>query len=227
MTRRGGPARGGLLVVLVCLALVAAACGGGGSSVSSGKSKANKKSAAATSSTPPVTTAAAATVKLADSSLGKILVDANGRTLYELDVDTATKATCTAACTSLWPPLIATGTPVGGAGLDAAKLGTLDGPNGHQVTYGGHPLYTFANDKAAGDVNGQGFAGGVWWVVGADGQKVTTAAPSATTAPATAPPTAAPQTAPPATSPPATDPPATMPPATMPPYTSPGGGYKY
>ncbi|HEX9505075.1 MAG TPA: hypothetical protein VGA62_03610, partial [Acidimicrobiia bacterium] len=198
MTRHWRLQRSGFFAALLCLALLAAACGGGGSSVSSGKSKAGKKSAAATSSTAP----ANATVKLADSSLGKILVDVNGRTLYELDRDTATSATCTGACTSIWPPLTVSGTPTAGTGLDAAKLATLDGPNGHQVTYGGHPLYTFANDKAAGDVNGQGFAGGVWWVVGADGQKLTTAA--TTTAPATTPPTAAPQTAPPATSPPAT-----------------------
>jgi predicted lipoprotein with Yx(FWY)xxD motif len=133
-----------------------------------------------------------ATIKLAATKLGTVVVDSSGMTLYELDRDTATMPTCTGACNALWPPVVASGpSPVAGSGLDATKLGEVMVATGQQVEYGGHPLYRFVNDKAAGDVNGQGFAGGVWWVVGADGNKITTtaaaAAPAPTMAPATTP----------------------------------------
>jgi predicted lipoprotein with Yx(FWY)xxD motif len=212
-------------VVLMVIALGAAACGGGNAAVSSGAKRAKRNVQ------PAATAAPSATVMVADSPLGKILVDANGHTLYEFDQETATSAACSAACATLWPALIVSGSPHGGTGIDAGKLGVLAIGAGSEVTYGGHPLHTFANDHAAGDVTGQGF-GGVWWVLGADGQKITTPTSTpGTTVPATTPPqpartsppeTVAPETAP-ATSPPPpqpTSPPKNEPPAT----TSPGTG---
>jgi predicted lipoprotein with Yx(FWY)xxD motif len=112
-------------------------------------------------------------VKVADSKLGKILVNGDGATLYQRDSDTSSVVTCTGACATTWPPAIMPDKPVPGVGLDASKLTTIAGPNGTQLLYNGHPLYRFANDRAAGDVNGQGFAGGTWWVLGPDGQKIT------------------------------------------------------
>ena len=124
----------------------------------------------------------AATAKLAQTRYGKILVDGNGRTLYLHDSDTPTQVTCTGGCATIWPPLLATGTtPTVGPGLDITKLATVAGPNGTQVTYHGHPLYTYANDKAAGDTTGQGIGG--FWLLGADGNQIT----AQPTAPATAP----------------------------------------
>ncbi len=213
----------GLVVVLVTLALGAAACGGGGASASGGANTAKKRVHTAGSATP------SATVMVADSSLGKILVDTNGRTLYAFDHDTPTMSACTDACANLWPALVVSGAPHAGAGIDTAKLGVLTVPAGSQVTYAGHPLYTFANDHAAGDVTGEGI-GGVWWVVGADGEKIATAAATPTTptpttaAPPTAPPATSAQTSPPPTAAPETDPPPTSPPApqpTAPPATQP------
>jgi predicted lipoprotein with Yx(FWY)xxD motif len=199
----------GLGVLLVAIALGTAACGSGSTSVGTNKAKKSVPAAAA----------APATLKLADSTLGKILVDANGRTLYQFDHDTPTTSACTGPCATLWPPLIVSGSPHAGPGVNASALGVLTAAGGSQVTYAGHPLYTFANDHAVGDVAGQGF-GGVWWVVGADGQKIAATAAPATTVPPTSPPqTAAPATAPPATAPPATSPPEpqpTAPPATQP-----------
>jgi len=206
-------------------ALVLAACGGGGNSVSTPTKPQAKKVAAAAVS-------AAAAVTLADSGLGKILVDANGMTLYEFDHDTSSTVTCTGGCAGLWPALVATGAPTAGPGLDASKLATISGPNGVQVTYGGHPLYRFAQDHVAGDVNGQGFAGGIWWVLGADGQKVTTTA----SAPTPSPSPATPMTSPPhATQAPATPAPAAVPapvspapaPPPPPPTTPTTSGYGY
>src|ERR1019366_8199717 len=107
-----------------------------------------------------------------------ILVDANGRTLYAFANDSATMSNCTTTCAMLWPPLTATGQPVGGSGVDVTKLTVLTGANGMQVVYAGHPLYTFAQDTAAGDVKGQGFAGGLWHVISPAGQIVTTPASS-------------------------------------------------
>src|ERR1700683_3045015 len=160
-----------------------AACGGGASSVSAKTTKAAPSSS--TKSAPP-------TVMTATSPLGTILVAANGRTLYELDSDTATMSTCTGSCTMLWPPLTVTGKPIAGAGVDQSQLTVLNGPNGDQVVYAGHPLYEFAQDTAPGDVKGQNFAGNIWHVLTAAGQEVMTPLPTAPTTPTTAtPPTTA------------------------------------
>jgi predicted lipoprotein with Yx(FWY)xxD motif/uncharacterized cupredoxin-like copper-binding protein len=132
--------------------------------------KASGQAAAGTTTTTGV---ANATVSLASTRLGTVLVDSTGHTLYVFDRDTPTTVNCTGGCATTWPAVIATGTPTAGAGLDASKLAVVAGPSGNQVTYGGHPLYRYAQDQATGDVNGQG-VGGIWWVVGADGQKITT-----------------------------------------------------
>ncbi len=135
-----------VVVVGVALGLFATACGGGTSTVSS---RAKTKKVTANTSPAPVSTntQGPVSVMLADSMYGKILVDANGMTLYEHDGDNATTVTCTGGCATIWPPLTVTGTPSVGAGLDVSKLATV---NGTQVVYGGHPLYRFASDKTAG-----------------------------------------------------------------------------
>ncbi len=163
-----------MVLVLLGMSGVLAACGGGGSSVSA--------KPAAKSASSPTTTTAPATVMTANSSLGTILVAANGRTLYELDEDTPTMSRCTGACAMLWPPLTVAGQPVGGGGVTQSQLSVLNGPNGAQVVYAGHPLYEFSQDTAAGDVRGQNFANNIWHVLSATGQVVMTAAPTTTTA---------------------------------------------
>ena len=94
-----------------------------------------------------------------------VLVDASGKTLYAFANDQGTTSACTGGCATIWPPLMATGTPTGGSGVDAAKLSAA--PSG-QVVYNGHLLYTYAQDTAAGETNGQG-VGGVWHVVAPSG----------------------------------------------------------
>ena len=135
-------------------------------------------SAAASEAAPSAAASAAAsastgaTIALKTTSLGMIIVDAQGRTLYKFDNDTAGKSTCYDQCAANWPALVATGTPTAGTGLDASKLTTVDRTDGtKQVKYGEFPLYYFAADKAAGDTNGQG-KGKIWWVVGADGKPI-------------------------------------------------------
>jgi predicted lipoprotein with Yx(FWY)xxD motif len=114
-------------------------------------------------------------ISLRTTKVGKVIVAANGRTLYLFTADKATKSGCYGKCATYWPPLIAQ-TPTAGTGLKASLVGTTKRNDGTlQVTYGGHPLYFFAPDKKAGDVNGQGFVhfGGAWWVVSAAGEKIT------------------------------------------------------
>jgi predicted lipoprotein with Yx(FWY)xxD motif len=89
--------------------------------------------------------------------------------------DKGKKSTCYGQCAGYWPPLFAA-KPTVGAGLKASLLGTTKRKDGKlQVTYAGHPLYFFAQDKKAGQINGQGFVhfGGSWWVVSTAGTKIT------------------------------------------------------
>ena len=102
---------------------------------------------------------------VAESDFGPILVDAEGKTLYMFKPDTAGEPTCYDDCETNWPPLVVTGDITVGEGLDAATFTTVARTDGStQVKAGAWPLYYFANDAAAGDVNGQG-QGDVWYVV--------------------------------------------------------------
>ena len=119
----------------------------------------------------------AASVKTVDNAkYGTVLVAANGKTLYRYTPDTKGVNRCTkvAACAKYWPQLLvkASAKPVAGAGVKASLLGTIKAAHGmRQITYAGYPLYFFAGDKAAGQVNGQGFEK-QWYVVNAKGALV-------------------------------------------------------
>ena len=134
-------------------------------------------SAGASGSTGPPSTSGGpqGTVDVAASSLGQILVDDQGRTLYMFQKDMGAQSECTGACASAWPPLLATGTPTVGSGASASALGTTarsDG--GTQVIYNGHPVYTFSQDQKAGDTNGEGLTafGGSWFVLSPSGNQI-------------------------------------------------------
>jgi predicted lipoprotein with Yx(FWY)xxD motif len=155
---------------LAALALVAAACSGGGSSGGG-----LYGGGPATTSAPK---AAAAVVDLRGSKLGKILVDAQGRTLYLFEADKAGRSACDGACASAWPPFLSSGDPQAGTGVTGSLLGSSsrgDG-GGSQVTYHGHPLYYYAGDSQPGDTTGQGLNqfGAKWYVVAASGDRITT-----------------------------------------------------
>ena len=116
-----------------------------------------------------------ATIGVAKEGLGKILVNSQGRTLYLFKKDTGTMSTCTGACAVNWPPLRAKGKPTLGNGASASLVATTMRPDGgSQVTYNGHPLYLFANDKKPGDTNGEGLTafGGSWFAVSGAGKQV-------------------------------------------------------
>jgi predicted lipoprotein with Yx(FWY)xxD motif len=113
-----------------------------------------------------------------DAKLGKILVDAKGMTLYVFDKDEKDKSNCTGNCLINWPALTVKDEKeelTAGEGV-TGKLGVIERDDGtYQVTIDGMPLYYYAKDAKAGDTTGQG-VGDVWWVVGADGAKITTMA---------------------------------------------------
>ena len=109
-----------------------------------------------------------------DDTLGSFLVDEKGMSLYLFTKDTPNTTVCYEKCAVAWPPLLTTGDPVAGEGVDASLLGTTTRTdNTVQVTYNGWPLYYYEKDKAPGDVTGQD-VGGVWYVVSAEGNQVAT-----------------------------------------------------
>lgn len=123
------------------------------------------------------THAASGTVKAATRSpYGAVLVSSSGRTLYRYTRDSKHVNRCSsvAVCNKYWPPLLvkAAAKPTAGAGIKASLLGTIKAAHGmRQVTYAGWPLYFFAGDKKAGQVNGQDFLK-EWFVVNGSGALV-------------------------------------------------------
>jgi predicted lipoprotein with Yx(FWY)xxD motif len=149
--------------VMPLVALAVAGCGGGDSDN------------AGPSSPPKNASGRTATVGVANSDLGTILVDSQGRTLYLFEKDSGTKSACSGACAAAWPPLRATGKPTVGKGASAALVGTTPRSDGQpEVTYNGHPLYLYEGDSKAGDTNGQGLTafGGGWFALSAAGVQV-------------------------------------------------------
>jgi predicted lipoprotein with Yx(FWY)xxD motif len=145
----------------IAASLLLAACGSSSSS-NTASSAASTQPAVQTSSG----SSSAVVVKSASSSLGTILVDSQGMTLYHLSGEQNGKFICTSsACLGVWHPLIApsSGTPSGEVG----SLATVKRPEGTmQVTYKGTPLYTFTGDQQSGETKGQGIKDvGTWSVV--------------------------------------------------------------
>ena len=133
-------------------ALLIAACGG----------------TAASSPMPSPTPKPASVAKVTtDTTLGKILVDLQGKTVYTWFKDVDENSQCYDACSAVWPPFLADAQSIGGDGVVNGKLATSARKDGKlQVTYNGHPLYYFVRDNATTPTSGQGSTGfGALWVV--------------------------------------------------------------
>jgi predicted lipoprotein with Yx(FWY)xxD motif len=160
-------------------ALIAAGCGGSSSTNTTGGDNTSGGLYGGQSSAPSATTQAttgAAMVSVRSTSLGDILVDAKGMTLYLFEKDTGTTSTCSGQCATFWPPLTTKGAPKAGSGADADKLSTSKRSDGTtQVTYNGHPLYYYAPDQKPGDTTGQGLNvfGATWYVLSPAGEAIT------------------------------------------------------
>jgi predicted lipoprotein with Yx(FWY)xxD motif len=174
--------RSSLLAAPVAVALLAAGCGsdnnnnsnGSGGSGGSGNANVSSPSASSNPATPPAT-AGGASVSVRKGPLGTYLTDAKGNTLYLFASDTASKSTCNGGCAQAWPPLTTKGSPKAATGAKASLLATIKRSDGtQQVTYGGHPLYTFTSDTAPGQTTGQGVDafGALWWVVDPEGKLI-------------------------------------------------------
>jgi predicted lipoprotein with Yx(FWY)xxD motif len=136
-----------------------------------GSSSSTTASPAAGSSTTPSPAGSASGLHVASTSLGKVLVDAKGMTVYMLTADSSGHSTCSAACLQYWPPVA----PGAAASTVTAKVASTTTTGGSKIaTAGGWPVYTFIQDQKPGDVTGEGISnfGGVWYAVSPSGQPV-------------------------------------------------------
>jgi predicted lipoprotein with Yx(FWY)xxD motif len=161
------------LLAAVAVAVVLAGCGGGSSATFS--TPATKRIAKASNSAAPAPSVSTMSV----SSLGQILVNGRGRTLYVFLPDKHTKVTCVGTCAQVWPPFKASNgrRPAVSGSVRAFLLGTISDPEGGRVvTYAGWPLYTYIGDSAPGIATGQALNtnGGLWYVIGGSGKVITT-----------------------------------------------------
>lgn len=159
-------------VFAVSLATLLAACG---------SSAPASPASSSTSAAPSASQAAgqAVTLKTSKTSLGSVLTNSAGFTLYWFAIDTPTSSKCTGGCTTYWPPVI--GAPKAASGVTlSGTLGTITRSDGTvQATYNGHPLYTYSGDKSPGQTSGNKVngSGGLWYAVtvsGAAGSSATT-----------------------------------------------------
>ena len=159
----------GVAIVLAAVAVAIFAVGGGN----------------AQASHPHV--AGGSAIAIQSTSLGKTLVDANGRTLYLFKGDRAGVSTLSAAGAAIWPRFVSSGHVKAEGGARAALIGTTTSRSGvKQVTYAGHPLYYYVGDSKPGSTRGQGLNqfGALWYVLGSTGSAITHAPGASTTAPA-------------------------------------------
>jgi predicted lipoprotein with Yx(FWY)xxD motif len=116
-----------------------------------------------------------ALVSLRNTKLGTILVDSRGRTLYVFEKDKKSMSSCYGACVAYWPPSVSAAKPRAGKGVRVSLLRTVARRDGRrQITYAGHPLYTFIGDRKAGQTSGEGLTnfGAGWDAIAANGHKV-------------------------------------------------------
>ena len=95
--------------------------------------------------------------------------------IYIFEQDEPGRSRCYGECAAAWPPVFAEGKPVAGKGVREGLLGTVERRGKRQVTYNGHPLYTFTGDTGSGQTNGQGLNafGARWYVVDTSGNRIT------------------------------------------------------
>jgi predicted lipoprotein with Yx(FWY)xxD motif len=184
-----------LALLAVTAALIVAGCGGSDSSGSGGGAYGGKGGAPASSESTEASSegsggggysySAPANGEAEESGnayvalgsvpkLGMILVDSKGFVLYDFHKDKGTTSSCYGACAEGWPPLLTEGEPQPSNGTNASLLGTTERKDGTmQVTYKGHPLYTFAGDQKPGEANGNDVSafGAQWYALKGNGEE--------------------------------------------------------
>jgi predicted lipoprotein with Yx(FWY)xxD motif len=162
------------VLALCAAALLAVGCGDSDESTAAG-TEAIATSAAA--GTEPIATSAAAgkKVKAVGSQFGRVIADGRGEALYLFGKEKGRRSQCYGACARAWPPVLTKGRPRAGKGVKARLLGVTKRKNGKlQVTYRGHPLYYYVDDRPGLILcqNVDEF-GGLWLVVKPNGNPVT------------------------------------------------------
>jgi predicted lipoprotein with Yx(FWY)xxD motif len=147
-----------------------AACGSSSPSASNGTGS-STTTPAGTSNGAPASTGSGISTR--STSIGTVLVNAKGHTLYWFAIDTPTTSNCNGSCATYWPPVLGKVTAASGTNLPKG-FGTIKRSNGQvQATYAGHPLYTYAGDSSPGMTSGNGknLSGGLWWAMTPSGAK--------------------------------------------------------
>ena len=180
-TRR--PSRRGRAGIAAAAGAVLLGAGLAGCSSSSSSTSPSTPTGTTSSPSPSATgTAAAASIKTAtNSTLGTILVNSAGDTVYRFDADSASPPTshCTGSCAAIWPPVPAGSASPVAQGLAQSELGSITRSDGtKQLTVAGWPVYTYTGDTAPGQANGQhlNVNGGTWWAVTTSGARASASA---------------------------------------------------
>jgi predicted lipoprotein with Yx(FWY)xxD motif len=163
----------------VTIALAIAGCGSGDSTSSggaySGKGGGGKPASETTEASAEASDDSVGIVSAAKvGDLGTILVDSEGRTLYDFHKDKGSKSACYGACAGAWPPLLTEGDPQAQGPADRSMLGTTKRKDDTvQVTYNGWPLYTYVGDQNPGEANGNDIDqfGAEWYALQPNGQE--------------------------------------------------------
>lgn len=155
-----GPASAAAIVML-------AACGSSGGGGTNTSAPAGGSGGSTSSSAPAASGSSSVIVKVAKTGAGTVLTNAAGFTLYTFQADKGSTSTCYGSCAAFWPPLLGTAHMAAGQKIDG-KFGTTTRKDGKiQVTYDGHPLYTYAGDTQPGQTGGNNLDqdGGIWNVI--------------------------------------------------------------
>jgi predicted lipoprotein with Yx(FWY)xxD motif len=162
--RCSGPARWG--VVFVVGALVLSACAKNASTAASSSSAPTSSPTTSASESGMANSSSITTAKV--SSVGTVLTNGDGLTVYLLTTENGNKILCTGTCANIWPPVVlpaGTSSATAMSGVNGSLLGTVKLPNGQlEVAYNGHPLHTYSGDSNRGEAFGQGIQG-VWFAV--------------------------------------------------------------
>jgi predicted lipoprotein with Yx(FWY)xxD motif len=164
-----------LLALIAALAIAGCGSSSDSSNASGGAYGGGGSSTTSTAKSPPGAESGAAVLTVASApKVGAILVDAEGFTVYDFHKDKGTTSSCYGACAQGWPPVLTEGAPSGGEGATSSQLGTTQRKDGTtQVTYAGHPLYTFVEDKKPGEANGNDVSafGAQWYALKGSGEE--------------------------------------------------------
>jgi predicted lipoprotein with Yx(FWY)xxD motif len=165
-------------IAVLALAAVLAIAGCGGNDSNSNSSPGGAYRGGGGGSSKPTGGSGGGTAAVVSAAgvgkLGRVIVDSKGLTLYDFHKDKGAKSSCYGGCASVWPPLTTGGAPKAGEGATASQLGTTKRSDGTvQVTYAGHPLYTYTADAKPGDAKGNDIDsfGAQWYALKPNGEE--------------------------------------------------------